>query len=240
MTDGSQSERPGDVLVVLAHPDDPEFFCGGTVARWTDEGRKVTFCLLTRGDKGADEPGADPVDLAERRVAEQVAAAQVLGVTDVRFLDYSDGEVVANAGLRRDVTRVVRQVRPEILVTSDPSNFYSGFINHADHRAVGEACLYAAWPAARSALYFPELYQEEQLQPHKVPFVYLAGAMHPDTVVDISDYIDRKLTALREHVSQVGEFQELEERLRERLRDPRSPPDSPRYIEQFKVIELRL
>lgn len=233
-------QHPGEVLVVLAHPDDPEFFCGGTVARWSAEGRKVTFCLLTRGDKGADEPGVDPESLAERRVAEQIAAAQVLGVSDVRFLGYSDGELVADSGLRRDVTRVVRQVRPEILVTSDPSNFYSGYINHADHRAVGEACLYAAWPAARSALYFPELYDTENLDPHKVPYVYLAGATHPDSTVDITEYIDLKLRALREHVSQVGEFEGLEERLRERLLDPNSAPDSPRYIEQFKVIELRV
>lgn len=240
MNDAPRPESPGAVLVILAHPDDPEFFCGGTAAKWAAEGRPVTFCLLTRGDKGADEPGVAPAELSERRVAEQVAAARKLGVTDVRFLGYLDGEIVVNENLQRDVTRIVRQVRPEILVTSDPSNFYTGFVNHSDHRAVGEACLYAAWPAARSALYFPELYKDEELEPHKVPYIYLAGAVHPDTAVDITGTIDSKLEALREHASQIADFEHLEERLREGLRDPKSPPNEPRYVEQFKVIELRI
>lgn len=223
----------------MAHPDDPEFFCGGTVARWTAQGREVIFCLLTRGDKGADTPGISPDELSDRRAAEQIAAANELGVNEVHFLDYRDGELADDQPLRKDVTRLLRRFRPEILVTSDPSNFYSNFINHSDHRAVGGACLYAAWPAARSAMYFPELLEREGLEPHKVPYVYLAGAIHPDTVVDITDHVDSKLKALKQHVSQVSEFEALEERLRGQLLDPAGPPDSPRYIERFKVIELR-
>ncbi|MFP3855047.1 MAG: PIG-L deacetylase family protein [Anaerolineales bacterium] len=229
----------GKVLVVLAHPDDPEFFCGGTVARLTAEGREVHYCLLTRGDKGADEPGVDPEALADTREAEQRAAAEVLGVKGVHFLGYKDGELHVGQGLRRDVARVVRQIRPYTLITSDPSNYYSTFVNHADHRVAGQVALDAVWPGARSALYYPELYQEEGLEPHKVLEVYIAGPVHPDTTVDITDFFDIKLRALAAHKSQIEDADALAERLRERMIDPESPPGSPRYIERFKRIQLR-
>lgn len=232
--------RDGPVLVVMAHPDDPEFFCGGTIARWADEGRDVFYLLLTRGDKGADEPGVDPAALAETRSEEQIAAAEVLGVKEVRFLDYRDGELEVAQDLRRDVTRVVRQIRPYTIITSDPGNYYIfSFVNHSDHRIAGHVALDAVWPGARSALYHPELYEEEGLEPHKVMEVYIAGAVHPDTKIDITDYFDSKMKALREHSSQIEGIDELEERLREGLLDPESPPDSPRLIEQFKRIKLR-
>lgn len=230
----------GPVLVVMAHPDDPEFFCGGAVARWAANGREVHYLLLTRGDKGADEPGVDPAELAETREGEQRAAASVLGVEGVHFLDYHDGELYVDEELRRDVARVVRQVRPHTLVTSDPSGYYfMSFVNHSDHRVAGHVALDAVWPGARSALYHPELYQEEGLEPHKVKEVYIAGPVHPDTHIDITDYFDRKLNALAEHRSQIDDIDELGERLRERMRDSKSPPDGPRYIEQFKRIEIR-
>lgn len=235
----ADSAPTGPVLVVLAHPDDPEFFCGGTIAMWADEGREITYCLLTRGDKGADEPGVSADELSKVREQEQRAAAQVLGVKKVIFLNYRDGELRPDDGLRRDVARVVRQVRPTTLVTSDPSNFYSSFINHADHRVAGEVALHAAWPAARSAMYFPELYAHEGLQPHKVPEVYIAGAASSDLIVDVTSRMDRKMSALREHKSQISEPDEMEKWLRRRMLDPHSPPESPRYIERFKRIQLR-
>ncbi|HEX9796040.1 MAG TPA: PIG-L deacetylase family protein [Anaerolineales bacterium] len=234
----SDQTRASRVLVVLAHPDDPEFFCGGTVARWAQEGRHIVYCLLTRGDKGADEPGVDPADLAQTREAEQRAAARVLGVAQVIFLDYRDGELTVDRDLRRDVVRVVRQVRPDVLITSDPSNYYGSFVNHSDHRAAGQAALDAVWPGARSALYYPELYQDEGLEPHKVREVWIAGAVHPDTVVDITDSYSRKLKALEAHQSQIKDINALDERLRKRYLDPESPPDAPRYVERFKRIEL--
>lgn len=229
----------GPVLVVLAHPDDPEFFCGGTVAKWAKSGRQVVYCLLTRGDKGADEPGVDPEALSRTREKEQRAAAAVLGVERVEFLGYPDGELYVSQRLRADVVRVARQVRPDTLVTSDPSNYYGNYVNHSDHRVAGEVALDAAWPGARSALYHPSLYQEEGLEPHKIPEVYIAGSVQPDTTVDITDTFDTKLAALAEHKSQIDDMQGLEERLRERMIDPDSPPESPRYIERFKRIQLR-
>ena len=237
----TKSDQPLRVLVVLAHPDDPEFYCGGTVARWVSEGHEVTYCLLTRGDKGNDDVGTDPNMLAQKRMAEQRAAAEVLGVKEVIFLDHPDGYLTADLTLRRDVVRVIRQVRPEIIVTCDPTNFFPSdrYINHSDHRAAGQATLDAVFPAAGSGLYFPELLQEEGLQPHKVEQVYVAGAQHPNTVVNVTKFFDHKLSALKEHASQIPNMEALEKNLRSRMLDADSPPDAPRYIERFMCIDLR-
>lgn len=234
-----KAERPLRVLVVLAHPDDPEFFCGGTVARWADEGREIHYCLLTRGDKGADEPGVDPVELAKTREREQRAAAAVLGVTDVEFLDYEDGGLVADLETRKAVVRVIRKIRPDIVVTCDPTNVYGQFVNHVDHRVAGQVTLDAVYPAARSALYFPDLYDVERLEPHKVHELYIAGPVHPNTAIDVTEFMHLKLKALTEHRSQIDDFDSLTERLRKRMLDPESPADAVRYIERFAYIEIR-
>ena len=241
MTDqGSIADELKRVLVVLAHPDDPEFFCGGTIARWIAEGREVFYCLLTRGDKGADEAGVDPLELARIREQEQRAAAAVLGVKDVLFLDNPDGGLVPDLALRGEVVRVIRQIRPDIVVTCDPTNFFPSdrYINHPDHRAAGQVTLDAVFPASRSALYFPELLEREGLEPHKVQHVYVAGTIHPNTTVDVTQFIDRKGEALKEHRSQIRDVESLAERIRTRMQDPESPPDAPRYIERFKRVHL--
>jgi LmbE family N-acetylglucosaminyl deacetylase len=236
---GSEGEGEGSVLVVMAHPDDPEFFCGGTVANWTAQGRLVDYLLVTRGEKGSDEPGTDSIKLATIRVREQRKAAQVLGVNHVLFLDYPDGELLVSQSLRKDVARVVRQRRPKTLVTSDPNNFYMGYINHSDHRVAGQAALDAAWPGARSAMYHPELYEEEGLEPHKIAEVYIAGTPDPDTTVDVTQTFHRKIEALAHHRSQIDDIDEVAERLRERMLDRESPPNAPRYVERFRRIQLR-
>jgi len=232
---------PNRVLVVLAHPDDPEFYCGGTIARWAASGRDITYCLLTRGDKGADDDSLSTQELAEIREVEQRAAAKTLGVHEVMFLNELDGYVLPTLDLRRDIVRVIRQVKPQVVVTCDPTNFFpsSTYINHADHRAAGQATLDAVYPAARSSLYFPELSQEEGLQPYKVREVYIAGAQHPNITVDITDFFSQLVAALGEHRSQIKDMSALEERMRKRMLDPESPPDDPRYIEKFRRIEFR-
>ena len=229
------------VLVVLAHPDDPEFFCGGTIARWAASGRDITYCLLTRGDKGSDDDSLSTQELAEIREVEQRAAAKALGVNEVLFLKELDGYVLPTLDLRRDIVRVLRQVKPQVVITCDPTNFFPSnyYINHADHRAAGQATLDAVYPAARSALYFPELSNDEGLQPHKVREVYIAGAQHPNITVDITEFFSQKVAALSEHRSQIKDITALEERMRERMLDPESPPDDPRYIERFRRIVLR-
>ena len=226
------------VLVVLAHPDDPEYFCGATVARWVAEGLDVTYCLVTSGDKGADGQGVDPRDLARKREGEQQAAAEVLGVRRVLFLRRADGTLEPDLDLRRDIVRVIRQVSPDILVTCDPTTIFPRRtrINHADHRAVGMATIDAVYPAAGSALFFPELLAEG-LQPHKVRQVYLAGSQNPDTVVDVTDFVERKLEALHCHRSQIADFEEVDLGVRERMRDPEAPAEAPRYLEHFMRLE---
>jgi len=228
------------VLVVLAHPDDPEFYCGGTVARWGAEGREVCYCLLTRGDKGADDSDADPERMARLREAEQRAAAGVLGVREVIFLNHPDGYLVPDLQLRKEVAGVIRRLQPAIVVTCDPTNFFpsSTYINHPDHRAAGQATLDAVFPAAGSGMFFPELERDQGLKPHKVRQVYVAGAVYPNTAVDVTAYVDRKIAALREHKSQIREPEGLEDRIRQWLLDPNSPPDAPRYVERFQRIDL--
>jgi LmbE family N-acetylglucosaminyl deacetylase len=229
------------VLVVHAHPDDPEFSCGGTIAKWTSTGSVVTYCLLTRGERGNDQQDTDLEELGRCRVAEQRAAAKVLGVEDVRFLDYPDGYLVPDLTLRKDIVRVIRQVQPQVVVTSDPTNYFptETYINHADHRAAGEATLAAVFPAAGSALFFPELLEEEGLQPHKVEQVYITNATVADTCIDVTAYFERKVQALKEHTSQIRSPERLRKRLQERMMDPESSIDAPRYIEQFRRIDLR-
>jgi LmbE family N-acetylglucosaminyl deacetylase len=233
----SPAER---VLVVLAHPDDPEFYCGATVARWCDEGREVLYCLLTRGDKGDDDPAADVQALARQREIEQRNAARHLGVREVTFLDHPDGYLVPDLALRKDIVRVLRQVRPDVVVTCDPTNFYpnSTYINHPDHRAAGHATLDAIFPASGAGPFFPELIRDEALMPHKIRQVYIAGTQNPNTVVDVTAFVDRKIEALRMHVSQIRDPEEMAHRVRERMLDAASPPDAPRYVERFMRLDL--
>jgi LmbE family N-acetylglucosaminyl deacetylase len=125
------------ILVILAHPDDPEFFCGGTIARWNQAGHRVSYCLLTCGDKGTKDRTISTDALCQMRQQEQRAAADILGVTEVRFLDHPDGYLVPDLNLRKEITRVIRQEQPDILVTCDPTNLYvrDTYLNHPDHRA---------------------------------------------------------------------------------------------------------
>ncbi|HET7010603.1 MAG TPA: PIG-L deacetylase family protein [Anaerolineales bacterium] len=228
------------VLVVLAHPDDPDFYCGATVARWAAEGCEVIYCLLTRGEKGADDPKTDPVELARTREEEQRRAARHLGVSRVIFLDHPDGYLVPDLALRKDVVRVLRQVRPDTVVTCDPTNYYpsSTYINHPDHRAAGQAALDAIFPASGAGPFFPELITEEGLLPHEIQQVYIAGSQNPNVVIDVTATVDRKIEALRMHVSQIRDPEGMAARVRERMRDPSSPPDTPRYIERFMRVDL--
>jgi LmbE family N-acetylglucosaminyl deacetylase len=234
-----QWNKQQKILVVLAHPDDPEFFCGGTIARWTTAGHQVSYCLLTCGDKGTQDRTLTPDALCTLRQAEQRAAAAVLGVHDLRFLDYPDGYLVPDLELRREITRVIRQELPDILVTCDPTNLYvrDTYLNHPDHRAAGQATLDAVFPAARDHLNFIELWRDEKLEPHIVREVWISLPQDPNVVVDITENWELKLRALCEHKSQVGDRDQLEERMRAR-HTPDSTPEDPRYAEYFRRLVL--
>jgi LmbE family N-acetylglucosaminyl deacetylase len=192
------------ILVVAAHPDDIEFGLAGTVARWTGEGHTVVYCLVTDGSAGSNEPGADPQALAETRRLEQREAAAHVGVHDVRFLGYADGTLQPTLELRRELTRLIRQLRPYRVVCQDPTTFFFGnsYINHPDHRAAGEATVYAVFPSSETRPIFPELLAEG-CEPHKVSELYLDMSLHPDTYVDITSTLERKIEALLRHRSQV-------------------------------------
>jgi LmbE family N-acetylglucosaminyl deacetylase len=205
------SDIPQSAMVIVAHPDDAEFLCAGTVARWTRGGAEVTYVLVTSGDKGSSDPEVDSVQLAATRRQEQEAATRVAGGARTVFLGYEDGMVEPTLQLRRDLSRQIRQWRPKAVICQDPTMFFGGrgYINHPDHRAVAEAAVTAIYPAARDHLTFPEL-AAAGFAPHKVEEVFLAGAERPDVIVDISETLPVKIEALQAHRSQVGHWNPAE------------------------------
>jgi LmbE family N-acetylglucosaminyl deacetylase len=209
-------EAPLDcILVVAAHPDDVDFGCAGSIATWTAAGVRVAYCILTDGDAGGFDEAVSRSDMARIRREEQTAAAREVGVTDLHFLGYPDGRLVPSIELRRDISRVIRQVRPQRVITQSPQrNWQRIFASHPDHLAAGEAALCAVYPDSRNPFAHPELL-EEGWQPHTVAEVWLMGGPEPDAYVDITDCFDRKVAALRSHVSQVGHREDLEPMLRE-------------------------
>lgn len=232
-----QAEGPVRVLVIGAHPDDPEFACGGTSARWADEGKEVYYLVCTRGNKGSSDSDMTMDRLIQIREQEQRAAAKVIGACEVNFLDFTDGELAPTLEFREAIVREIRRVRPQIIMTHDPTAVYSvNHINHPDHRAVGTATLDAIYPTARDRLNFPH-HEREGLLAHKVKEVYLWGAATPTVWVDISSTMDRKIEALRCHVSQVGKAENLAERMRERAKHVGEPQGIP-LAEAFFRIEM--
>ena len=189
-------------MVLFAHPDDAEFMCGGTVARWAREGTQVHYVVLTDGSAGSNEPGVTREEMRPIREREQRAAAEVLGVSDVAFLGELDGHLEVNLDTRRKVCREVRRLRPDVIVAPDPQRLWSGtdYINHSDHKAAGALALSAVMPDSPTRLMFSELL-EEGLEPFEVPALWLV-TQEPDTYVDITETMPVKLEALRRHESQ--------------------------------------
>ena len=205
----------GRVMFVAAHPDDPEFLAGGTIARLAKEGREITYLIATKGNKGSNDRGVTSERLAPIRAEEQRRAARVLGVERVEFLGYEDGEVEDTRDLRRDVTRQIRRWRPELIITLNPHRTYNNFPGwHRDHRTTGRVVLDCVYPLARDHLSFPELLPE--YEPHNVREVYLIQWEQPRLVIDITDTMELKLEAIRCHASQVGDFKAVEARMRNR------------------------
>jgi LmbE family N-acetylglucosaminyl deacetylase len=229
------------VLGVFAHPDDAGFFAGGTLARWALEGAQVSLVVATSGDKGSADPAMTSEQLIVTREAEERAAAEALGAHEVVFLRYKDGELYPTLELRRDITRMIRLKRPDVVVTLDPTVYWWGTtgLNHPDHRAIGAATLEAIYPTARDHLNFPQQERDEGLQPHKVMTIYVAGPAEATVRVDISgEPLERKLAYLRQHKSQIADMEAMEARIRERGLDPQAPPSHPRWTEAFRLIQL--
>lgn len=202
------------VLVITAHPDDVDFGAAGTVASFTDAGIDVTYCIVTDGDAGGHDRSVSRAEMAATRRVEQTTAAKHVGVSDLVFLGYPDGRLEATLDLRRDLTRVIRQVRPQRVLSPSPDrNYQRIYASHPDHLAAGEAALCAVYPDARNPFAHPELI-EEGLEPWSVGEVWLMAAAQGDQFVDITDQVDRKLDALRSHVSQHTDPARLDELIR--------------------------
>lgn len=204
-------------LVVVSHPDDAEFGAAATIASLTAAGARVDYVVTTDGGKGTDDPAVRPEQLSATRVAEQRAAADVLGVSEIVHLGYPDGYLTPSLELRRDISRQIRRFRPDLVLTQNPQRRldHNPFIGHPDHLATGEATLAAVYPAARDRLNFPELL-EEGLEPWKVRQVLLFGVEQPNLWVDVTGTFEVGLEALRRHLSQVGDRDDVETRVRER------------------------
>jgi LmbE family N-acetylglucosaminyl deacetylase len=199
------AEHVERALCVAAHPDDLDFGSAGTVATWTSAGTKVTYCILTDGDAGGFDEKVPREEIGPLRRAEQRAAAAAVGVTDVRFLGYPDGLLEPSLDLRRDIARVIREVRPQRVVTSSPERNWEWIDNsHPDHMAAGEATLRAVYPDARNPFAFPELLGDEGLEAWTANEVWLYGTARADHTVDVTDVVGLKLAALNSHVSQVA------------------------------------
>ena len=208
---------PASAMTIFAHPDDAEFIVSGTIAKWTRAGCEVTFVVVTSGNVGTHEEKYTREALTHTRQAEQEAAARVLGVKNVVFLGYDDCELVPTLGLRRRLVREIRKYRPEVVICGDPQAWFfeDYYINHPDHRAAAVAALEAVFPCAEMELLWPE-----EGAAHEVRAVYVCATHSPNTWIDITGTIDKKIESLRAYGSQVAGW-DPSEKIR-RLRPGRS------------------
>jgi len=227
--------QQADVLVLSAHPDDAEFGAAGTVARWTDEGKKIVYVICTNGDKGTSDRTLAPDQLLKIRKKEQQAAAEVLGVQEVVFLDLPDQGLEDTPALRKQIVRLIRTYRPGVLVTSDP---YRRYLWHRDHRIIGQVAMDAVFPYARDHLAYPDMLAQG-LEPHKVAEILFWGAEDINYRSDITDTFDRKIDALRCHASQMREFKTTDpvNWLRDRCREM-AQGEAFELAEGFHRVEL--
>lgn len=236
MLNESEVER---ALVITAHPDDVDFGAGGTMATWSQAGIDVTYCVITDGDAGGFDPDVPRSQIPSIRRAEQIAAAAECGVTDVRFLGYLDGQLTVTYELRRDLSRVIRQVRPQRVVIQSPDrNWNRVYSSHPDHLAAGEAAMQAVYPDSRNPFAHPSLLQDEALADWSVPEVWVMAAKEPNHYVDVTGFFNAKLAALRAHESQTGHRPELEDMVRSWLAANAKAADLPegRLAEAFMVV----
>lgn len=240
MTEQEHEEKiPERILVVAAHPDDAEFGAGATVAKWVRQGAQAFYLVCTNGEKGNDDGSIPQEELIAIRDREQREAAAVIGVSEVVILPRPDGELFYSYDFRGDVVRYIRKFRPDAVFTHDPSVIISGtgFINHADHRATGEATVDAVYPFSRSVYQYPDQIAEG-LQPHTVYDLYLWGGNPPDYWVDVTDTVDCKIDALKCHKSQFTDPERVMTFAKDRLHRA-GEEHGVEYAETFRHISLR-
>lgn len=234
-------ESPTRLLAIAAHPDDIDFGLGGTVAQLAAAGTEVTYCVITDGDAGGFDPEVPRSDIPRIRRDEQRAAAAILGVKDVVFLGYRDGELTVTHDLRRDISRVIRQVRPEVAVVQTPiRNLERMYASHPDHLAAGEAAMQAVYPDSRNPFAHPSLLQDEGLAEWTVPQTWIAGYSDPDWFRDITSALPLKVAALQAHESQTSHM-DVEAALRGwggAMAVEQGYPEGT-VVEGFKVLDTR-
>jgi LmbE family N-acetylglucosaminyl deacetylase len=227
------SEVLNRVMVIAAHPDDPEFGAGATVAKWALAGKEILYVLLTSGDKGSKDPNVRPGQLATQREEEQRAAAEEIGVREVIFLRHPDGILDNTLELRRQIAHLIRKHKPHIVMAIDPWRHYQ---LHPDHRAAGFAALDGVWSAREWHIFGEQLVGDEE--PWRVKEIYLFWTDNPDHFEDVTETVDRCIAALSHHISQVGtDRQRLDERMRERLKKVGEKYEV-EYAEEFKRIQF--
>ncbi|MCH8194721.1 MAG: PIG-L family deacetylase [Chloroflexi bacterium] len=231
------SFTPKTVLVCTPHPDDAEIGAGGTIAKWAKEGAKVVLVVCTNGDKGSADPEMTSARLAAIREKEQRAAAKVLGVSEVVFLNHSDSELEDNREFRGDLVREIRRHKPDVVMTTDPHR--RGFYQHRDHRITGQVTMAAMGHMSRDHLSFPE-HKELGLEPHKTGYVYLWGSDNADTHIDISDTLSTKIEALKRHESQIAPRRNVDfEKFMRENAERAGKENGLKVAESFRVIEMR-
>jgi LmbE family N-acetylglucosaminyl deacetylase len=228
---------PESAMAIVAHPDDIEFSCSGTLARWAQAGARISYVLCTSGDVGIDEPGMTRARATEIRESEQREAAKVIGAAEVIFLREPDGLLQPTLELRKKIVREIRRFRPEVVIAGDPTIVWAGsdYINHPDHRAAATAALDATFPAAGQPNLFEEL-ELEGYRAHKPRKVYVTSWENADLYVNITDTIDLKIAALRAHQSQMKEW-DPEKPIKEWAAE-RAKGKEMDYAEGFRVVTL--
>lgn len=237
---GFDVEKSGPVLVLIAHPDDAEFWVGGTIAQWTDRGVPVTYCVLTDGASGGFDPTVPRARIPDMRRNEQREAARLLGAGDIRFFGRNEGDLNPyDAELHKEIVRVIRQVRPHRVVTWSPEWNWERFRScHPDHRATGEITLRAIYPDAGNPFALTSLRENEGLEAWTVPEVWLINSPAPNHYVDITDTFDRKVAAVAAHHSQIGNRMDLAAELRERIAANTAAAGlaDDRLVEAFQIV----
>jgi len=226
------------ILMISPHPDDVDFGCSGTIAKWSRQGMDIVYVFCTSGDKGTDDPNMKPETLVSIREKEQRRAAEVVGVREVNFLRFKDGELENNTGFREILVRMLRTYRPDVVLSMDPANirFENPYVSHSDHRETALAVFDAIYPASRNRNFFPKLL-DEGLMPHAVGRIFFFATPTPNTWIDITETIEAKIEALRCHRSQMADFENLEAWVREHFSEV-GKEKGMAFAESFRQLEI--
>ena len=232
-------ESPKKVLVITPHPDDADFWCSGTIAKWLGDGATVRYVLCTDGGKGTTDPNISSADLSKLREQEQADAVEALGVQELVLLHHPDGSLEDDDELRRELVRQLRQVQPDVVLCPEP--YRKNLAWHRDHRIAGQVALDAVFPCARDHLHFVELWRDEGLEPHKTPTMLFWGTENADTTIDITESMDAKIKAVAAHKSQMDgrSLKEIEDFVRERAQVSEGGSGK-EYVEAFRKVTFRV